>query len=748
MAQPGQRGTGRRRPVARNQRRPRPAGDLLTVLAAAMREIETAAQRGRVTPAVRTKFQAVAALLREERARLRAGSDKDRPDKPGARPSEQLKRLDGLATTLARIAVQDAGLLALLSEDAPPSDSARALKREMQKEAGLEPGPEEIAPPRAAAAPSAPAAPVNKVVPRSVVSRQLANPFLAPDFSAAQPVTTPAHRLAGWELLGPLFSSFERAGDGVPACMTLPDPNAPGRLIPMGSELMLHQRQLVAAAAAGHRTFLLADEPGLGKTAQALLAAEAAGAFPLLVVVPNVVKTNWAREAARWTPNRSATVIHGDGNAINGFADIVIVNYEVLDRHVGWLGEFGFRGMVVDEAHFIKNKTSQRSQNVLHLSERLRARTAQPLLMALTGTPLINDIDDFRAIWQFLGWIDDKKPLGRLMESLEQTGLSPADFGFYSAARQSVIDRGIVRRRKIDVAADIPARRIADLPVELEGAAGRSVRAAERDLAQRMVTQYETALASRSVTTSVPGSDGIDHDLVRRVARSELKDSAAKTGENVFSMMRRIGQAKADLAADYAAQLARSAGKVVFFAKHVDVMDAAEALLTRQGVGFSSIRGDQTPSVRQRNIDAFVNDPEVAVAVCSLTAAGVGLNLQVASNIVLAELSWTDAEQTQAIDRSHRIGQTEPVTAWRVIAAQTIDARIAALIDSKAGLAARALDGAEVTDEESGDVQLEALVALLTDALREAAPVVAEPLEIDPLVVDTSESDADSDLVF
>ena len=112
-----------------------------------------------------------------------------------------------------------------------------------------------------------------------------------------------------------------------------------------------------------------------------------------------------------------------------------------------------------------------------------------------------------------------------------------------------------------------------------------------------------------------------------------------------------------------------------------------------------------------------MNDPDVAIAVCSLTAAGVGLNLQVASNIVLAELSWTDAEQTQAIDRSHRIGQAEPVTAWRIIAAQTIDARIAELIDSKAGLAARALDGSDEEVSSSADVQLDALVALLTDAL-------------------------------
>src|ERR687891_1707296 len=198
---------------------------------------------------------------------------------------------------------------------------------------------------------------------------------------------------------------------------------------------MPHQGQLVAAAAAGHRTFLLADEPGLGKTAQALLAAEAADAYPLLVVVPNVVKTNWAREAGRWTTHRSATVIHGNGDTIDGFADIVVVNYEVLDRHVGWLGDFGFRGMVVDEAHFIKNKTSQRSQHVLHLSESIRARTAHPLLMALTGTPLINDIEDFRAIWQFLGWIDDKAPRGELMERLEDARLTPLDPGFYPVAR-------------------------------------------------------------------------------------------------------------------------------------------------------------------------------------------------------------------------------------------------------------------------------------------------------------------------
>lgn len=712
MARGGQRGSGRARTNPGSQRNnrvpPRPTEQgIIPVLAEVAAEVDRAVQRPPVRPAVRTKFQVVALLVREERARVKADVALGESGR-----AKQLKRLDGVATQLAKTAARDTSLLQLLAEDARVSDAALAYKANLMRAGGLEP-PEPSAPPVEKAAPTQAAPP--RVVPRSVISRQLANPFLAPDYeAAAERTATRARRLAGWELLDPLFNSFERAATGSPACMSLP----PARPVPVpaGRELMPHQAQVVAATITGHRTFLLADEPGLGKTAQALLAAQAADAYPLLVVVPNVVKTNWAHEVGLWTPFRRPTVVHGDGDRMDGFADVVIVNYELLDRHVGWLGDHGFRGMVVDEAHFIKNKTSQRSQHVLALSERIRTRVARPLLMALTGTPLINDIEDFRAIWQFLGWIDDEKPLGPLMAALEATGLTPADPGFYAAARASVIDMGIVRRRKVDVVADIPARRVADLPVELDGAVGRSIRAAETALAARLVARYRSAVDVRS---GGAGEDDLDLDLARRVAAAELKDSSSKAGgENVFTMVRRIGQAKAGLAADYAAQLARNVGKVVFFAKHVDVMDQAEQTFADRGIRYASIRGDQTPTARKKNIAAFVDDPEVAIVVCSLTAAGVGLNLQVASNLVLAELSWTYAEQTQAIDRIHRIGQDQPVTAWRVIAAQTIDSRIAELIDSKSGLAARALDGAGDDDETSStDVQLDALVGLLTDAL-------------------------------
>jgi len=698
-------GGARRRP-------PRPDQDgIIPVLAQVAREVDNAVRRPPTRPAVRTKFQVVALLVREEKARVMADESLT-----AAKREQQLKRLDGVATLLARIAARDTSLLALLAEDARVSDAARDYKESLMRAGGIEP-PDEPPAPEATAEAAAPAPSTeNRVIPRSVMQRRLANPFLEPDFEAAAArIAARPRRLAGWELLEPLFRSFEQAGPGAPACMPLPD----GGLVsaPPGRQLMPHQAQVVEAAARGHRTFLLADEPGLGKTAQALLAAQAANAYPLLAVVPNVVKTNWAHEVSMWTPMRRATVVHGDGEDVDAFADVVIVNYEILDRHVGWLGDHGFRAMVVDEAHFIKNKSSQRSQNVLQLADRIRARTARPLMMALTGTPLINDIEDFRAIWQFLGWIDEKQPLGSLLMALEETGLTPADHGFYAAARSAVIDQGIVRRRKVDVAKDIPARRVADLPVELDGALGRSIRAAEAALAERLVRRYRAALEARPDGADVVG---LDLQLARRVAAAELKDSQERSGgDNVFTMVRRIGQAKAPLAADYAAQLARNVGKVVFFAKHVDVMDAAEQQFADAGLRYVPIRGDQTRTARQKAIDAFTKDPTVEIAVCSLLAAGVGINLQVASNLVLAELSWTDAEQTQAIDRVHRIGQSEPVTAWRIIAAQTIDAKIAELIDAKSGLAARALDGAAAEEEgtSSADVQIDALVSLLTDAL-------------------------------
>lgn len=694
----------RSRPQGAKRGRKKPIDDegIIPILARAVREVESAAGRGKVTAGNRVKFQVAALLVREERARA-----KEDASLSAAERQETLKRLDGLASIMAKTAAKDTSLIQLLAPEAKVSEAAKKLRRDFLVASGQELAPDDLIIVDEVAQVSPEVA--KQVVPASVRQAQLANPFMAPDFAAYQkPQGSVEGRLLNWELIEPLFRSFEQGSGGGVASMELPP--AANLSTPGGLDLMVHQSEFVESVRAGHRSFLLADEPGLGKTAQALIAAETAGAFPLLVVVPNVVKTNWLREVHQWLPKRRPTVVHGDGVELNAFSDVFIVNYDILDRHVGWLSKFDFRGMVVDEAHFIKNKESQRSKHVQAVARTIRARLQHPLLIALTGTPLINQIEDFRMIWQYLGWIDDKKPLGELMAKLEETGLTPADPGFFPAARKAVISMGIVRRRKQDVAKDIPARRIADIPIELDTEAARSILEAEKALISRLLERYDRVIAARGdADRSV-----IDHDLVRLVCASEIEETKQdETGDNVFTLVRKIGSAKAVMAADYTAQLARNVGKVVFFAKHIDVLNQAEKHFASVGVKTTSIRGDQSTSARQDAIDAFTNDDDVQVIVCSLLAAGVGVNLQAASNVVLAELSWTSAEQTQAIDRVHRIGQELPVTAWRIVAAQTVDQRIAELIDQKSGLSARALDGQESEVGVEGTMQVAALIALL-----------------------------------
>ena len=428
---------------------------IIPLLARAVREVEASAHRGKASPSGRTKFHVIALLMREERARVKNDETIGEAER-----AETLKRLDGVAAILAKSAARDTSLITLLEPTAPITEATRALKRKMLTQAGIE-LPDDEPEPEPTAVYVPPELAERQVEPPGIEGRMLANPFLAPDLDHRKK-PTPVVRLANWELLGPLLKSFEQGGGGS-ACMPLPEAPAIDRLSPRGLDLMPHQVRFLESVRDGHRSYLLADEPGLGKTAQSVIAASVADAYPLLVVVPNVVKMNWAREVERWTPQRRVTVIHGDGDDIDAFADVFVVNYDILDRHLSWISRFGFKGMVVDEAHMIKNVQSQRSRNVLAIADRIRGRVpgGRPLLLALTGTPLINDIDDFRAIWRFLGWTDAEKPGPELMAALESNGYTPADPPFYPAARQSVIDMGIVRRRKIDVAADLPSKRAA-----------------------------------------------------------------------------------------------------------------------------------------------------------------------------------------------------------------------------------------------------------------------------------------------
>ncbi|MEK6345528.1 MAG: ATP-dependent helicase, partial [Curtobacterium sp.] len=210
MARSGTRRAAGGTRTASRRTRPLDNDGVIPVLARAVREVEAAAQRGPLKASNRSKFQAVALLMREERARVKA--DTELTD---AQRAEQLKRLDGVATILAKTAARDTSVIQLLTEEA-------SVSVDMMIAGGMELQPEDLV---IAAEPSPTVeTPVRSVVPQAVVQRQLANPFLAPDFALAdQPVAHP-RRLANWELFGPLFKSFEYGAGGGAASMPLPEP--------------------------------------------------------------------------------------------------------------------------------------------------------------------------------------------------------------------------------------------------------------------------------------------------------------------------------------------------------------------------------------------------------------------------------------------------------------------------------------------------------------------------------------------
>ena len=496
---------------------------IIPILARKVREIEAKAQRAKLGPTNRVKFQVIAFLVREERARVKADTVM-----PVGTRAELLKRLDGVATILAKTAARDTSLIQLLDVDQAASPVARRMRRDWLLESGAELPEDEliitdVAP---VAAPVVPAGlSERQVTPIQVEARRESNPFLAPDLALRVPAQTPRRRLDGWELMGPLYKAFETGAGGGVASMELPEVPEYDRLSPRGLEIMPHQSRFLEAVRAGHRSFLLADEPGLGKTAESVLAAYRRRHLPATwPSCTNVVKMNWAREVERWTPHRRATVVNGDGESIDAFADVFIVNYEVLDRHLSWLANLGLKGMVVDEARFIKNLTSQRSKNVLALAARIREQVRDPLMLALTGTPLINDVEDFDAIWRFLGWTNGEKPGPELIES-GRTRPTPADKSFYPEAREAVISMGIVRRKKKDVAADLPDKLVADLPVQLSANEfGRSIRQAEQELGQRLAAKYRRILEARGDRVFI---GEFDEDIVRLVAHNELEESKA-----------------------------------------------------------------------------------------------------------------------------------------------------------------------------------------------------------------------------
>jgi len=464
------------------------------------------------------------------------------------------------------------------------------------------------------------------------------------------------------ELLQELTEEYERAAETV--ALSYAD-DAELDDLELGGELHPFQRAGVRYALARRRTFI-ADEQGLGKTVQALATIEKDEAFPTVVVCPASMKLVWEREAKHWLPNRTVAVLGGRTEEVwteeTATAEIVVLNYDILDWHSDRLAELQPRALILDESHYVKNARAARTKAALELANRL---PDDALRLALTGTPILNRAEELVSQLRVLGRLKDFGSGARLTRRFKAAG---SDDRLHWNLRAHCY----VRRTKAQVLPQLPAKRHDTVPVLLSNE--HEYRLAERDVIAWLQT---LPLDLRAIDAKVAAALRAEQ-LVRL---NNLRQLAAR--------------GKLPTALAWVADFLESGEPLVVFAEHI----ATQKAVLERFPGALHILGSDTAQARQRAVDGFQDEDGPQLIVCSLKAASQGITLTRASNVAFLELDWTPARHDQAEDRLHRIGQESAVTAWYLLAPDTIDETMAELLERKRSLIDAVTDG-QVRDEE------------------------------------------------
>jgi superfamily II DNA or RNA helicase len=453
----------------------------------------------------------------------------------------------------------------------------------------------------------------------------------------------------------------------------------------IGGELAPFQWAGVRYVLAARRAFI-ADEQGLGKTVEALAALEADNAFPAIVVCPASLKLNWQRESSRWLAHRSVAVVEGRSARVagDGVPDITILNYEIVAAHREALGRIRPKALVVDESHYVKNPQAKRTQAVRRL-----AATIAPdgLRLALSGTPVLNHAEELVSQLRVIGRIED---FGSGAQFARRFRGELSEERLHWHLRR----RCFVRRLKSEVLPQLPAKRQVVVPVALSN--DREYRLAEQDVIAWLRSQ---PLDLR--------------ELNARIAATLRAERLAQLG----TLQRLAARGKLAAALSWIADFLESGEPLVVFARHVEVQQAVLARFPDAAhlLGRDSVRD------RDEAVAAFQSPDGPQLLIGATRVAAQGITLTRASNVAFLELEWTPAMHDQAEDRCHRIGQRDAVTAWYLLAADTIDETMAALIQRKRGIVAAVTDGRRV----DGDGLVDAVVRELRDGrpLRHLRPV-------------------------
>ena len=437
----------------------------------------------------------------------------------------------------------------------------------------------------------------------------------------------------------------------------------------------------------------LADDMGTGKTAQVLALLESRRSEkvkgrkkqPSLVVVPRSLVFNWKEESARFTPKLKILDYSGperDITAISGH-DLVLTTYGTLRRDITELKDIRFDYAVLDEAQMVKNGGTEGAKAVRLINAEYR--------LALSGTPVENHLGELWSMFEFL----NPGMLGAAsVFRLAGSAARNPDEGTRQLLAQA-LRPFILRRTKEQVARELPARTEQTIYCELEPE--------QRKLYNELRNHYRDSLRTRIAVEGLAKSKIMVLEALLR-----LRQAACHPG---LIDKKRVHEpsAKVDALLEQLEEVLESGHKALVFSQFTSLLSIVRARLDERGVVYEYLDGKTRD--RQARVERFQNDTDCKLFLISLKAGGLGLNLTAADYVFLLDPWWNPAVEAQAIDRAHRIGQVRQVSAYRLIARDTVEEKVLELQKTKRDLAAAIIGANNSVLKDLGREDLELLLS-------------------------------------
>jgi len=476
-------------------------------------------------------------------------------------------------------------------------------------------------------------------------------------------------------------------------------------IVGLRKELMRFQTKGVFFIDKNDGNALLADEQGLGKTIQSLAWLQMhPEKRPVIIVVPASVKLNWLKEAHDWMSHPKVQILYGTDSNLPLLGKIIIINYDILSYWVKSILTINPQVLITDECQYYKNNTAKRTKAVLKLGKKI------PHVIALSGTPIVNRPIEFFNVIKLLSpyMFPSRFKFGRRYCDAKHNGFG-WDFSGSSnelELHNLLTNSFMIRRLKKNVLKELPDKIYSHIPIEIDNR--KEYEEAENDFisfikkqssqifdidSNNTLNKLKNELGEFMEKYGIKEYDFGTHQLSMQKAKKsfiEKKVNSINILTEIEVLKQLAVKGKMNHTIKWIQDVLDTGEKLVVFGIHKFVIDM---LMQEFGKIAVKIDGSVPVTKRQKIVNEFQTNNKIRLFVGNIKAAGVGLTLTAASNVAIIEYPWSPGNLAQCPDRLHRIGQKDTVNVNYLAATNTIEDKIANLLDEKQKMLDAVLDG-------------------------------------------------------